>query len=73
MSRQLTITINLGNAAMLTPDDAGGALALAADWVRDEAPADHEGSLRGFATRNLYDVNGNYIGYIACKEVRGYK
>lgn len=71
MSKRLTVSIDLGNAAMCLPEDAVMALRQAADWVRAEAPSDHEGNLRGFATRNLYDVNGNYIGYIACKEVRG--
>ena len=71
MSRQLTVTINMGYAAMCMSRDAENALRRAADWMQTAAPSDREGNLNTFPTRNLYDVNGNYIGYIACKEVRG--
>ena len=45
------LTIKLGNAAMLTPEDIAGAL-------RDAADAVEHGRTDGF----VYDTNGNRVG-----------
>ena len=61
MSRQLTVTINLGNAAMCMPEDAVMALRQAADWVRDAAPSDPEAKCAPPLPPPLPRVCGNLI------------
>jgi hypothetical protein len=71
MSLGLKITIHLGNAAMASPEQVLDCITqLLRRNVRKEANyfLDKEGLLKPFASRNLYDENGNDVGRIVCRK-----
>lgn len=68
---KLRIEIELGNDAMRDPWDVLGVLEHMLKRKMPEESryfTDKDGCIKPFATRNIYDNNGNQVGHIVCKE-----
>ena len=68
---KLKIEIEMGNDAMQTPGDVAFMLKHALQNIAQREPryfTDNEGNFKTCATPNLYDINGNQVGHIVCRE-----